>query len=88
MNIRSTTKRPTPAMVIRVELPEAFVEQLSRVSKMTGKTKEKIAVELISEAAEDIGDRLIAEDVMEKLRTGEERTYTWEEGVKEFGLED
>ena len=75
-------------MELTIGFPTELVERLSKIPKMQGKTPEEIVSEVLTEAVEDIGDRLIGEDVLKKIESGEERTYSSTELCNEFGLAD
>ena len=75
-------------MPISIELDEQIEQRLEELVKMTGRAKIYFLREAILRGIEDVEDYYHAEAAMERLRKGEERTYTVEEVSKELGLDD
>jgi RHH-type transcriptional regulator, rel operon repressor / antitoxin RelB len=71
---------------IRLE-PETEA-RLAALAERTGRTKAFYLREMIERSLEDVEDYYLAEAAMERLRKGEERTYTSAEVRKELGLDD
>jgi len=69
-------------------LPAEIESRLEALAKATGRTKTFYAREAIVEYIEDLEDIYLAEKVVERIRRGEERTYTLDEVERELGLAD
>lgn len=74
--------------MLAIRLPEEIESRLEALAKATGRTKTFYAREAIIEHIEDLEDIYLAERVLERVRRGEERTYTLEEVERELGLAD
>ncbi len=74
--------------MLAIRLPEEIESRLEALAKATGRTKTFYAREAIIEHIEDLEDIYLAEQVLERIRRGEERTYTLEEVERELGLAD
>ena len=66
-------------MPITVRLPREVEERIDRLAKLTGRTKSYYLRELILKGLDDLEDYYLAADVLEKIRKGEEPTYSLEE---------
>ena len=75
-------------MPITVRLPREVEERIDRLARLTGRTKSYYLRELILKGLDDLEDYYLAADVLEKIRKGEEPTYSLEEVERELGLED
>ena len=75
-------------MPITVRLPREIEERIDRLARLTGRTKSYYLRELILKGLDDLEDYYLAADVLEKIRKGEEPTYSLEEVERELGLED
>lgn len=74
-------------MPISIRLPEDIEKRLNALAAETGRTKTFYVVEAIKEHLEDMEDMALPEQVMKRVRSGEERTYTLEEVKRDLGLE-
>ncbi len=74
--------------MLAVRLPDEIENRLTSLAKKTGRTKSYYAREAIVEHLDDLEDIYLAEKVAERIRSGEERTYTLEEVEAELGLAD
>ncbi len=75
-------------MPTSVRLPEDIERRLQALAKATGRTKAFYIREAIQEHLDDLEDIYLAEQVLERVRRGEERTYTLEEVEQRLGLGD
>jgi len=75
-------------MATSVRLEPEIEKRLDALAQSTGRTKAYYLRELIERGLEDLEDYYLADAAMERLRKGEERTYTLEEVRKELGLDD
>lgn len=71
-----------------VRLPEDVFERLQALAARTGRTATYYIREAIEEHLEDLEDTYLAEQSLEQLRRGEERTYTLDEVERDLGLAD
>ena len=74
--------------MLAIRLPEEIESRLEALAKATGRTKTFYAREAIIEHIEDLEDIYLAEQVLERVRRCEERTYTLDEVERELGLAD
>ncbi len=74
--------------MLAIRLPEEIESRLEALAKATGRTKTFYAREAIIEHIEDLEDIYLAGQVLERVRRGEEPTYTLEEVERELGLAD
>ncbi len=63
-------------MPITVRLPREVEERIDRLARLTGRTKSYYLRELILKGLDDLEDYYRAADVLEKIRKGEEPTYS------------
>lgn len=75
-------------MPISIRLPEDIEKRLDALAAETGRTKTFYVVEAIREHLEDMEDIALAEQVMKRVRSGEERTFTLEEVRQRLALAD
>lgn len=71
---------------IRLE-PETEA-RLDALAQKTGRTKAYYIRQIIHDGLDDMEDYFLAEAAMERLRSGEDRTYTSAEVRRELGLDD
>lgn len=74
--------------MLAIRLPAEVETRLEALAKATGRTKTFYAREAILEHLDDLEDVYLAEQVVERIRRGEERTYTIEEVERRLGLEN
>ena len=75
-------------MATSVRLEPQIEERLDALAARTGRTKAYYLRELIERGLEDLEDFYLADAAMERLRKGEERTYSSAEVRKQLGLDD
>jgi len=75
-------------MPVSIRLPKDIEERLNRLAALTGRTKSYYLRELIMRGLEELEDYYLAASVLERIRKGEEKTYSLEEVERELGLED
>jgi len=75
-------------MATSVRLPEDAEKRLNTLAAMTGRSKAYYIREAILEKLDDMEDVYLAEATLERIRRGEEKTYSLEEVRKDLGLED
>lgn len=71
-----------------IRLPEDIEARLESLAKRTGRSKTFYAREAILVHLEDLEDLYLAEQVVQRMRKGEERTSTLEEVEARLGLAD
>ncbi len=74
--------------MLAIRLPEDIEVRLTNLAKRTGRSKTFYAREAILEHLDDLEDLYLAEQVMLRVRSGEERTYTLDEVEARLGLAD
>ena len=74
--------------MLAIRLPEDIEARLESLAKRTGRSKTFYAREAILEHLEDLEDLYLAEQVVQRMRKGEERTSTLEEVEARLGLAD
>ncbi len=74
--------------MLAIRLPEEIEARLDNLAKRTGRSKSFYAREAILEHLDDLEDLYLAEQVMRRIQSGEERTYTLEEVEARLGLAD
>lgn len=75
-------------MPTSIRLEPELERCLAELAERTGRSKSFYLHEMIRRSFEDVHDYYIAEAAMDRLRRGEERTYTLEEVSAELGLDD
>ena len=75
-------------MATSIRLDDEIEQRLERLSSETGRTKAFYLRELIERGLDDLEDYYLGLEVMERLRKGEEHTFTMDEVEKDLGLGD
>jgi RHH-type transcriptional regulator, rel operon repressor / antitoxin RelB len=75
-------------MATSIRLNNEIERRLERLSSETGRTKAFYLRELIERGLEDLEDYYLGMEVMERLRKGEEYTFSLDEVEKDLGLDD
>ena len=73
--------------MLAIRLPVSIEQRLERLARRTGRTKTFYAREAILEHLSDLEDLYLAESVLERIRSGEERTIPLKTAMKRHGLE-
>jgi len=71
--------------MLAIRLPQDIEARLDNLAKRTGRSKSFYAREAIVEYLGDLEDRYLAEQVAQRLRTGEEQTATLNEVEARLG---
>jgi len=74
--------------MLGVRLPAEIERRLDALALETGRTKSFYVREAILEHLDYLEDIYLAEQVLERVRRGEEQVYTSEEVERMLGLED
>lgn len=72
--------------MLAIRLPRSIEKRLERLARRTGRTKTFYAREAILEHLEDLEDIYLAEQTLDRIRSGEERTVTLKDSMKRHGL--
>ena len=75
-------------MATSIRLPEEIERRLDALVEKTGRTKAFYLRELILNHIDDLEDYYLAADVVERLRKGQERTFSSREVRRDLGLDD
>lgn len=73
-------------MPTSVRLPEEIESRLDALARNTGRSKAFYIREALLEYLDDLEDIYLAQAVLERVRKGEERTYTLDEVERELDL--
>jgi RHH-type transcriptional regulator, rel operon repressor / antitoxin RelB len=65
--------------MLSVRLPEDIEKRLEALAKATGRSKTYYVREALIQKLEDMEDLYMAEAVLERIRSGEEKVYSAEE---------
>jgi RHH-type rel operon transcriptional repressor/antitoxin RelB len=74
--------------MLAIRLPEQVEQRLASLAERTGRTKTFYVKEAILTHLEELEDLYLAGEVLERIKRGEERTYTFEEIKARHGLAD
>ena len=74
--------------MLSVRLPEDIEKRLDALAKATGRSKTYYVRAALVAKLEDMEDIYMAEAVMERLASGEERAYPLADVERELGLAD
>jgi RHH-type transcriptional regulator, rel operon repressor / antitoxin RelB len=74
--------------MLALRLPEEIEDRLDVLSKRTGRSKSFYAREAILEHLEDLEDLYLSEQIVLKIRFGEENVISLDEARKNLGLEN
>lgn len=75
-------------MATSIRLRPELEERLNNLAARTGRTKAYYLREIIEQGIEDMEDYYLAADVLERVRKGDEDTFSLDEVRKDLGLED
>lgn len=73
---------------VSIRLPDELGERLKVLAKQTGRSKTYYIIEAIEKHLEDLEDIYIAEQMIERIRSGKEKIYSFEEVKKHLELDD
>ena len=73
--------------MLAIRLPQSIEKRLERLARRTGRTKTFYARQAILEHLEDLEDTYLAEEVLERIQSGAEKTIALEKVMKRHGME-
>ncbi len=73
-------------MATSIRLPEEIEARLDALAKRTGRTKAFYIREMILNQLEDLEDYYLAAQVVERVRKGQEKTYSAKAVRQDLGL--
>jgi RHH-type rel operon transcriptional repressor/antitoxin RelB len=73
--------------MLAIRLPETIEKRLEKLAQKTGRTKTFYAREAILTHLADLEDLYLAEDRLDRIQSGEERTIPLKDVVKRRGLD-
>jgi len=74
--------------MLAIRLPEDIEKRLEKLARRTGRTKSFYVREAILEHLDDLEDLYQAERILERIRSGDEKTIPLDYILKRHGLED
>jgi len=74
--------------MLAIRLPQSIEKRLEKLAQRTGRTKTFYVREAILEHLDDLEDVYLAEQVLQRIRSGEEQTIPLKDALKRHGLED
>jgi RHH-type rel operon transcriptional repressor/antitoxin RelB len=74
--------------MLAIRLPEDIEARLDILAKRTGRSKSFYAREAILQYLDDLEDLYLAEQVVQRVRSGEEQTSSLDEVAARLGLAD
>jgi RHH-type rel operon transcriptional repressor/antitoxin RelB len=74
--------------MLAIRLPQSIEKRLEKLARRTGRTKSFYVREAILEHLDDLEDLYQAERILERIRSGDEKTVPLEDVLKQHGLED
>jgi RHH-type transcriptional regulator, rel operon repressor / antitoxin RelB len=73
--------------MLAIRLPQSIEKRLEKLARRTGRTKSYYVREAILQHLEDLEDVYLAEQRLERIRRGEEKTIALEDVLKRDGVE-
>jgi len=73
--------------MLAIRLPPSIEKRLEKLARRTGRTKTYYVREAILEHLEDLEDMYLAEPILDRIRSGQERTFPLKDVMKRHGLQ-
>jgi RHH-type transcriptional regulator, rel operon repressor / antitoxin RelB len=73
---------------VTIEMPDEMMKLVEEYAAEAGSAPDAYMRDVIEQHLEDLHDIAAAEAAMERMESGESRTYSLEEVVRELGLDD
>jgi RHH-type rel operon transcriptional repressor/antitoxin RelB len=74
--------------MLALRLPEDIERRLEALAKRSGRSKSFYAREAILEHLDDLEAAYLSDEILKRVESGQEQTYTLEDLEKELGLAD
>ena len=74
--------------MIAVRLPKEMEQRLNMLAQETGRTKTFYVQKALEEHFDDLEDQYLAESIMARVSSGQERLYSQQEVEAMLGLDD
>ena len=74
--------------MIAVRLPKEMEQRLNMLAQETGRTKTFYVQKALEEHLDDLEDQYLAESIMARVSSGQERLYSQQEVEAMLGLDD
>ncbi len=74
--------------MLALRLPAEIERRLEALTKRTGRSKSSYVCEAILEHLDDLEAAYLSDEILKRIETGEERTYTLDELERDLGLAD
>ena len=74
--------------MLAIRLPQSIEKRLAKLARRTGRTKSFYVREAILEHLDDLEDLYLAEQALERIRSGDERTVPLKALLKRHGIDD
>jgi RHH-type rel operon transcriptional repressor/antitoxin RelB len=74
--------------MLAIRLPQSIEKRLEKLARRTGRTKTFYVREAILQHLEDLEDIYLAEDRLERIRSGEESTIPLEDVMQRHGVQN
>ena len=74
--------------IVGVRVPDEVDKRLNRLAQLTGRSKSYYIREALVEHLAELEDIYLADHVTERIRKGQERTYSLDEAERLLGLAD
>jgi RHH-type rel operon transcriptional repressor/antitoxin RelB len=78
----------TTTQAMSIQIPAELNKRLEELARKSGRAKGEYLIEALDIAVGDLEDYYSAAEVLKRVRSGEEKTYSLDEVRKELGLED
>ncbi|HEY0281211.1 MAG TPA: ribbon-helix-helix protein, CopG family [Rhizomicrobium sp.] len=75
-------------MVTSIRLEAPLEKRLDELARRTGRTKAYYLRELVQRGLDDLEDYYLAAETVERIRKGEEQTYSAADVRSDLGLDD
>jgi RHH-type transcriptional regulator, rel operon repressor / antitoxin RelB len=72
--------------MLAIRLPQSIEKRLEKLARRTGRTKTFYAREAILQHLEDLEDLYLAEGVLDRIHSGDERTIPLKDVLKRHGM--
>ena len=74
--------------MLSVDLPTALEERLTEVAKAIGQRPDECIIQAVSNYLDEIDDLRQAEEALLEIREGRAQTFTLQEVMRDYGMDD